>query len=83
MLILNGASEQKLKELVAVSVELNKVLHEHHMDTTKLAVDNANVLKDALGEVIARRREQIDEILKTENGTKQEHQRGTEKPCLE
>lgn len=27
MLILNGASEQKLKELVAVSVELNKVLH--------------------------------------------------------
>lgn len=83
MLILNGASEQKLKELVAVSVELNKVLHEHHMDTPKLAVDNANVLKDALDEVMARRREQIDEILKAENSTKQEHQRGTEKSCLE
>lgn len=83
MLILNGASEQKLKELVAVSVELNKVLHEHHMDAPKLTVDNSNVLKDALDEVIARRREQIDEILKTENSTKQEHQRGTEKPCLE
>lgn len=83
MLILHDASEQKLKELVAVSVELNKVLHEHHADTPKLAVDNANVLKDALDEVIARRREQIDEILKTENSTKQEHKRGTEKPCLE
>lgn len=83
MLILHDASEQKLKELVAVSVELNKVLHEHHTDTPKLAVDNANVLKDALDEVIARRREQIDEILKTENSTKQEHKRGTEKPCLE
>lgn len=83
MLILNGASEQKLKELVAVSVELNKVLHEHHMDTPKLAVDNANVLKDALDEVMARRREQIDEILKTENSTKQEYKRGIEKPCLE
>ena len=53
------------------------------MDTPKLAVDNANVLKDALDEVMARRREQIDEILKTENSTKQEHQRGTEKSCLE
>lgn len=83
MLILHDASEQKLKELVAVSVELNKVLHEHHTDTPKLAVDNANVLKDALDEVIARRREQIDDILKTENSTKQEHQRGTERPCLE
>lgn len=83
MLILNGASEQKLKELVAVSVELNKVLHEHHMDAPKLAVDNANVLKDALDEVIARRREQIDIILERENSTKQEHQRGTERPCLE
>lgn len=83
MLILNGASEQKLKELVAVSVELNKVLHEHHMDTPKLAVDNANVLKDALDEVIDRRREQIDIILERENSTKQEHQRGTERPCLE
>jgi hypothetical protein len=83
MLILHDASEQKLKELVAVSVELNKALHEHHTDTPKLAVDNANVLKDALDEVIARRREQIDDILKTENSTKQEHQRGTERPCLE
>lgn len=83
MLILHDTSEQKLKELVAVSVELNKVLHEHHTDTPKLAVDNANVLKDALDEVITRRREQIDEILKTENSTKQEHQRGTERPCLE
>lgn len=83
MLILHDASEQKLKELVAVSVELNKVLHEHHTDTPKLAVDNANVLKDALDEVIARRREQIDDILKTENSTKQEHQRGTERTCLE
>ena len=53
------------------------------MDTPKLAVDNANVLKDALDEVMARRQEQIDEILKTENSTKQEHKRGTEKPCLE
>lgn len=83
MLILHDTSEQKLKELVAVSVELNKVLHEHHTDTPKLAVDNANVLKDALDEVIARRREQIDDILKTENSTKQEHQRGTGRPCLE
>ena len=83
MLILHDTSEQKLKELVAVSVELNKVLHEHHTDAPKLAVDNANVLKDALDEVITRRREQIDEILKTENSTKQEHQRGTERPCLE
>lgn len=83
MLILHDTSERKLKELVAVSVELNKVLHEHHKDTPKLAVDNANVLKDALDEVIARRREQIDIILERENSTKQEHQRGTEKSCLE
>lgn len=83
MLILHDTSERKLKELVAVSVELNKVLHEHHKDTPKLAVDNANVLKDALDEVIARRREQIDIILERENSTKQEHQRGTERPCLE
>ena len=83
MLILHDTSERKLKELVAVSVELNKVLHEHHKDTPKLAVDNANVSKDALDEVIARRREQIDIILERENSTKQEHQRGTERPCLE
>lgn len=83
MLILHDTSERKLKELVAVSVELNKVLHEHHKDTPKLAVDNANVLKDALDEVIAMRREQIDIILERENSTKQEHQRGTERPCLE
>ena len=83
MLILHDTSERKLKELVAVSVELNKVLHEHHKDAPKLAVDNANVLKDALDEVIAMRREQIDIILERENSTKQEHQRGTERPCLE
>ena len=71
MLILHDTSEQKLKELVAVSVELNKVLAEHCTDAPKFAPDNANVLKDALDEVIARRREQIDKILATENGAEQ------------
>ena len=71
MLILHDTSEQKLKELVAVSVELKKVLAEHCADAPKFAPDNANVLKDALDEVIARRREQIDKILEREKGAEQ------------
>ena len=71
MLILHDASEQKLKELVAVSVELNKVLAEHCADVPKFAPDNANVLKDALNETIARRQEQINKILEREKGAEQ------------
>lgn len=71
MLILHDASERKLKELVTVSIELNKVLAEHCADAPKFAPDNANVLKDALDEVIARRKEQIDKIRKREKGAEQ------------
>lgn len=83
MLILDRASENKLEELVLVSRKLNGVLRENYPGVHKIEPDRAALLWCAIDDEVAKRQDQIDIILARGNSTKQEQQRGTERPCLE
>lgn len=71
MLILDGASENKLTELVKVSEELNETLREYYPGVHKIEPDRAALLWCAIDDEIAKRQDQIDKILNTKNGAEQ------------
>lgn len=71
MLILDGASENKLEELVLVSRKLNGVLRENYPGVHKIEPDRAALLWCAIDDEIAKRQGQIDKVLNTKNGTEQ------------
>lgn len=65
MLILDGASENKLTELVKVSEELNETLREYYPGVHKIIPDRAALIWCAIDGEIAKRQDQIDKILNT------------------
>ena len=71
MLILDGASENKLEELVLVSRKLNGVLRENYPGVHKIEPDRAALLWCAIDDEIEKRQKQIDKILATESGAEQ------------
>lgn len=71
MLILDGASENKLEELVLVSRKLNGVLREIYPGVHKIEPDRAALLWCAIDDEIEKRQKQIDKILATESGAEQ------------
>lgn len=68
MLILDGASENKLTELVKVSEELNETLREYYPGVHKIIPDRAALIWCAIDGEIAKRQDQIDKILNTKKG---------------
>ena len=71
MLILDGASENKLTELVKVSEELNETLREYYPGVHKIIPDRAALIWCAIDGEIAKRQDQIDKILNTKKGAEQ------------
>ena len=71
MLILDGASENKLTELVKVSEELNETLGEYYPGVHKIIPDRAALIWCAIDGEIAKRQDQIDKILNTKKGAEQ------------
>lgn len=71
MLILDGASENKLTELVKVSEELNETLKEYYPGVHKIIPDRATLIWCAIDGEIAKRQDQIDKILNTKKGAEQ------------
>ena len=71
MLILDGASENKLEELVQVSEKLNEVLRESYPGVHKIVPDRAALIWCAIDGEIEKRQKQINKIIKTENGADQ------------
>ena len=71
MLILDGASENKLNELVKVSEELNETLREYYPGVHKIIPDRAALIWCAIDGEIAKRQDQIDKILNTKKGAEQ------------
>lgn len=71
MLILDGASENKLTELVKVSEELNETLREYYPGVHKIIPDRAALIWCAIDDEIAKRQDQIDKILNTKKGAEQ------------
>lgn len=71
MLILDGASENKLEELVQISEKLNEVLRENYPGVHKIVPDRAALIWCAIDDEIEKRQKQINKIIKTENGADQ------------
>lgn len=71
MLILDGASENKLEELVKVSEELNETIRESYPEVHKVIPDRGTLLWMAIDEEINRRKDKIDQI-KEKKGAEQE-----------
>lgn len=71
MLILDGASENKLTELVKVSEELNETLREYYPGVHKIIPDRAALIWCAIDGEIAKRQDQIDKILNTKKRAEQ------------
>ncbi len=72
MLILDGASENKLEELVKVSEELNETIRESYPEVHKVIPDRGTLLWMAIDEEINRRKDKIDQIKEKKKGAEQE-----------